>query len=85
MASAKYSREMNERASTQTPHDSSSESSDFEEDSDDDDFLELEDEDEDFLELNVSFFKSTSYIFIKTIIMPNEQLSNKKLRCIILK
>ncbi|XP_053601086.1 extracellular sulfatase SULF-1 homolog [Plodia interpunctella] len=54
MASAKYSREMNERASTQTPHDSSSESSDFEEDSDDDDFLELEDEDEDFLELNES-------------------------------
>ncbi|XP_013193151.2 extracellular sulfatase SULF-1 homolog [Amyelois transitella] len=43
----KYSREMNERASTEAPHDSSSESGDFDEDTDDDDFLEDEDVDDD--------------------------------------
>lgn len=41
----KYSREMNERT-TAVPHDSSSESNDFDDDIDDDDFLELDDEDD---------------------------------------
>ncbi|KAM3966764.1 LOW QUALITY PROTEIN: extracellular sulfatase Sulf1 [Aphomia sociella] len=43
----KYSREMNGRGTTAAPHDSSSESGDFDDDSDDDDFLELDDEDDD--------------------------------------